>query len=362
VDARLRLLNDISAPIKHNSEVKLFVGASETIATLRLLGTEEIKPGDEGWIQLELRDPIVAVRGDRYILRRPSPGETLGGGSIVDPQPRGRHKRFDNEILKSLEALSHGTPSEILFEAALASGAAPISEIINRSTLETTTAEAALQELIGTHSLLILEEGTPTTTSDLLAIALPHWKTVRGKTLQALEAHHKTYPLRRGIPREELKSRLKLSSRVFTAVISTLLKENILVERGVLVAKPEHQITLDSSQQAKVQNLKRKFEQNPFSPPGVKESQAEVGEEVLNALIEMGDFVAVSPDVIFRKQDYDDAVTKIGDALVESGTITLAQVRDLFGTSRKYAQALLEHLDAIGMTTRDGDFRKLRRK
>jgi selenocysteine-specific elongation factor len=99
VDAHLRLLKDVSTAIKHNSEVKLFVGASETIATLRLLGTQELAPGENGWIQLELRDPIVAVRGDRYILRRPSPGETLGGGAIIDHQPKGRHTRFDEEVL-----------------------------------------------------------------------------------------------------------------------------------------------------------------------------------------------------------------------------------------------------------------------
>ncbi len=96
VDARFRLLADASSAIQHNTEVKLFVGTSETLATLRLLGTDELLPGQEGWIQLELRDPVVAVRGDRYILRRPSPGETLGGGAIVDAQPKARHKRFDD--------------------------------------------------------------------------------------------------------------------------------------------------------------------------------------------------------------------------------------------------------------------------
>src|SRR5688572_20491584 len=107
IDARLRLLKDASSSIKHGDEVKFFVGASETVATLRLLGTEELNSGEEGWIQLELRAPVVAVRGDRYILRRPSPGETLGGGMIVDPRPKGRHKRFDEKILKSLESLAH---------------------------------------------------------------------------------------------------------------------------------------------------------------------------------------------------------------------------------------------------------------
>src|SRR5512138_3869211 len=113
VDARFRLLKDVSSSLKHNSEVKFFVGASETIATLRLLGTEELSPGEEAWVQLELRDPAVTVRGDRYILRRPSPSETLGGGVIVDHQPQGRHKRFGEEVLQSLESLSQGTPTDV---------------------------------------------------------------------------------------------------------------------------------------------------------------------------------------------------------------------------------------------------------
>ncbi|MEO5887912.1 MAG: selenocysteine-specific translation elongation factor, partial [Anaerolineales bacterium] len=113
LDARFRLLEEASSSIKHGNEVKFFISASETIAILRLLGTEELNPGEEAWIQLELREPVVAVRGDRYILRRPSPGETLGGGMIVDHHPKGRHKRFDEEILKSLGSLAYGSPAEV---------------------------------------------------------------------------------------------------------------------------------------------------------------------------------------------------------------------------------------------------------
>ena len=89
LDARFRLLKDASSAIKHGRGSQVLRWRSETIGTLRLLGTEELNRGEEGWIQLELRDPVVAVRGDRYILRRPSPGETLGGGVIVDHQPKG---------------------------------------------------------------------------------------------------------------------------------------------------------------------------------------------------------------------------------------------------------------------------------
>jgi selenocysteine-specific elongation factor len=362
LDARFRLLKEGSASLKHNSEVKFFVGASETIANLRLLGTEELNPGEEGWIQLELREPVVTVRGDRYILRRPSPSETLGGGVIVDHQPKGRHKRFDENLLRSLESLAQGTPADILIEAALAMNVAPINEIVARSRLESANAESALMELLTTGSLIPLEDGTSNITSDLLVITRAHWNTLRDKTLTTVEAYHKTYPLRRGISREELKSRLKLSPRVFNAAIRKLVTETILVDTEGTVSRVGHVIKFDDGQQAKVQALMRKFEESPYSPPGVKECQAEVGEEILNALVELNKLFPVSSDVIFRKQDYDSMVSAIRKTIEQNGKITLAEVRDLFNTSRKYAQALLEHLDSIGVTLRDGDFRRLKIK
>jgi len=361
LDARFRLLKDASSSIKHGDEVKFFVGASETVATLRLLGTEELKPTDEGWIQLELRELVVAVRGDRYILRRPSPGETLGGGVIVDHQPKGRHKRFDEDVLKSLESLAQGSSADVLLEAALATNIAPIKEVVARSRLESADAESALKELLIANSLMPLEEGIPTISSDILIVALPRWNALRDKIIQIVDAYHKDHPLRRGIPREELKSKIKLAPHTFSAAINKLITNNIITDYGNSVAKPEHEIMFDGGTQAKVQALMRKFEQNPFSPPGVKDCQSEVGEEALNALIELGQFVAASSDVIFRKVDYDLMVTKIRNTLVQNEKLTLAEARDLFNTSRKYAQALLEHLDAIGVTMRDGDFRKLRK-
>ena len=362
IDARLRVLRDISSAIKHNSEVKFFVGAGETIANLRLLGAEELAPGEEGWIQLELREPVVAVRGDRYILRRPSPGETLGGGVIVDHQPKGRHKRFDENVLKSLESLSQGTPADILLQAALALNLASIKDIVNRSRLDVEKATSALHELLDTHSLVTLEEGLHTPASDILVVAAPHWNSLRAKIIKTVNDYHENFPLRRGIPREELKSKLKLTARVFNAVVNKLIGQQTLIDRSSFLAKPEHKIIFDNGQQASVQAMMRKFEQNPFSPPGVRECQAEVGQEVLNALVEMGQVIMISQDVIFRKEDYDSAVKKIRDLLAQQGKITLAEVRDIFDTSRKYAQALLEHLDATGLTIRDGDYRKLRRK
>jgi selenocysteine-specific elongation factor len=361
IDARLRVLGNISSPIKHHDEVKFFVGASETMATVRLLGTEELNAGAEGWIQLELRNPIVTVRGDRYILRRPSPGETLGGGLVVDHQPKGRHKRFDEDIIQSLELLAQGSPTDILLETALAVQIASIKEVVSRSRLDTTNAESALKELLDDKLLIPLEEGATTIASDILVITAAHWKSLGDRTLQLMESYHRDYPLRSGIPREELKSKLKLAPRVFSAVIAKLIADHVITDHVATLAKTGHEVRFTQQEQAKIQALMRRLEANPFSTPSVKDLRAEVGEEVLNALNESGELVVVSSDVTFRKKEYELMTNRIQEILKQTGRISLAEVRDLFDTSRKYAQALLEHLDALGVTVRDGDYRRLRK-
>jgi len=360
LDARLRLLPEISSSIKHNQEIKFFIGATESMGVLRLLGVEEINPGDEGWVQLELRDPVVAVRGDRFILRRPSPGETLGGGVVVDHTPRRRHKRFDDDVLRSLEALSQGSPADVLLEAALGMNIAPIKDIVNQSRLEQTDAESALNELVAAGTLVLLEMSDLAANSNSLIAHLSHWSALRDKTIKLVKEYHKDFPLRRGIPREELKSKLKMVPRVFSTFLAKLIEEQTVTEYHAFVANAGHEIRFNGQEQARVQTLMRSFEQNPFSPPSIKECRSEVGEEVVNALVELNELVTVSSDVVFRRQDYDLMVSKIKETLENNGKITLAEVRDLFKTSRKYAQGLLEHLDAIGITMRDGDFRKLK--
>ncbi len=158
LDVSFRLLPDVSAPLRHHTEVKFFIGSSETIADVRLLGVETLNPGETGWLQLELRTPVVAVRGDRYILRRPSPGETLGGGIVLDPQPQKRHKRFDKAVLQALEAVTQGSPAEVFLQAALTLGPAPVKDVIARSRLEVSSAESALKELLDRGQLVSLED------------------------------------------------------------------------------------------------------------------------------------------------------------------------------------------------------------
>ncbi|HAE59430.1 MAG TPA: selenocysteine-specific translation elongation factor [Anaerolineae bacterium] len=361
IDARLRLLKDISAPLKHATEVKVFHGTTETIAHLRLLGAEALEPGEEGWIQLELRDPLVAVRGDRFIIRLPSPAETLGGGLVVDPQPKARHRRMDEAVLKRLSALLEGTPADVFFQAALALGAVPLKEMAARARLELAPAQEAIDELIADGRLLGLEEGKTVPDANTLFIAAPLWESLKAAALDALTGYHKSYPLRKGMPREELKSKLKQPPKVFNALVKKLALGTEVVEAGSWLARPGHEIRFSESQQAKVSALIRRFDGTPYSPPSVKETVADVGEDIYTALLDLGELYAVGQDVVFRKPVYEQMVEKVRALLAEKGQATGAEVRDLFDTSRKYALALLEHLDALGVTLRDGDYRRLRR-
>jgi selenocysteine-specific elongation factor len=361
IDVRFRLLRDIPQPLKHDTQVKFFLGASEVQSRVRLLGSEELLPGEEGWLQLELEQPVVAIRGDRYILRRPSPGETLGGGTIVDPHPKGRHKRFSTQELANLEKLAQGTPAEILLQAMLALGIAPLQDVINRSNLDTATAKGAAQELFASGELITFEGASGAVPPpQSLIISNSYWGVLKRQALQELTDYHKTYPLRPGIPREELKSRLKLSSRLFNLILPKISSEGDLDEHGSLVRLDGFKIQFTPQQQHSVDGLLACFAASPFSPPTVKECQAEVGEELLNAMVEVGWLVPVPPDVVFRKQDYELMIAEIIKLLNQKQTITAGEVRDHFNTTRRYVLALLEYMDSQGITVREGDARRLK--
>jgi selenocysteine-specific elongation factor len=370
VDVRFRLLRDASQALQHNIEVKFFLGAAELLARVRLLGTEVLSPGEDGWLQLELSQPVVATRGDRYILRRPSPGETLGGGSIVDPHPNRRHKRFSGETLARLNALAQGSPAEILQQAMLALGAAPLQVVIERSNLEKGAARQAFDELVANGQFVILDNQPADSplaqlSADALLTSLTFWENFTARAMDEVRQYHRAYPLRQGMPREELKSRMKSLAqshpRLFNVAMHKLVSQGSLRETGPYVRLPEHEIRLTPQQIQAVERLMSRFAAAPFAPPTVKECIAEVGDEVYSALLEQKKLISVSPEVAFRREDYDRMIAEVRLLIQAKGQLTAAEARDHFNTSRRYILAFLEHLDAIGITVRDGDARRLRR-
>ena len=284
IDVRFRLLEDVSQPVGHNVEVKLFIGAAEIPARVRLLGKDLLNAGEEGWLQLELKQPTATIRGDRYILRRPSPGETLGGGSVVDPHPKGRHKRFANGLIEQLESLAIGSPDEVLLQAILALGAASLKDVVIRSSLEEEQANQAIQDLASNGQLIWLEETEGVTISlqsDLLVTSQSYWEQISERAVNEVKSYHQAFPLRRGMPREELKSRIRLAPRLFNAVLRRLVKTGALVEAGPLIFDPKHQIRFTPGQEKAIQVLLAKFTAAPNSPPSIKEVRGKLGKRFI---------------------------------------------------------------------------------
>jgi len=367
LDLQFRQLPEVQ-PVHHDLEVKFFIGAAEVVGRLRLLGADTVPTGETGWAQIELREPVIALRGDHYILRRPSPGETLGGGMVMDPHPKGRHKRFNAAVLTRLESLAKGTPEEVLFQAMLILGAAPARAVIERSALGREVGQAALEALLAEGVLIPLETSSP----DGLVTTPTHWVTLTERVQREVGAFHRQNPLRLGMAREELKSRLKFEARLFNAVMANLTGKGELVANEKWVWLPTHTVQFSPPQTEAVHRLLARFAANPYSPPSVKEAQAEGrmgtsgrtdtsgGAEVYNALVDLGQLVQVSPEVVFRKEDYEELLAETRKMIVRDGNVTVASFRDRFNTSRKYALGFLEYLDAVGVTTRDGDVRRLR--
>lgn len=345
-DVYFRHLKDASRPLRHNAAVKLFVGAAEAGAHARLLAVDALEPGGEGWLQLRLERPLALAPGDRFILRRPSPAETIGGGVVVDPHPGRRWRRFDARVVGQLETRLAGTPAERLAQAADQPDAVKAGALQKQVELSDADMESALRAA--------LEGGLLTRLPDGMYIAAARWDLLQQQLVEVARAFHRAEPLRRGIQREQLRSQLGVRQNTFAALLEALPE---LVSEGTLVRLAGHEVRFDAAQQARVERLRAQMAAAPYTPPSYAEAASGVGEDVLRALIDQGEIVVVQPDVIFARTAYDTMLAALREMLAAQGQVTTGEFRDRFGTTRKYAIGLLEHLDAAGVTRRQGDAR-----
>ena len=352
VDVQFRHLPDVGRPLRHNAEVKFFSGAAETLAYVRLLGERELPPGAEGWLQLRLMEPVALDRGDRFILRYPSPPQTIGGGRVLDPHPPHRWRRFKPEVLARMEMLARGTPDELLLHVLEGQLALPEDQAATAAGLDASALSEAIRTLQERGDLLMLPGGW--------LMASSRWAHLADEIGRELAAYHEAHPLQPGMPREQLRSYLGAGARLFNRLLDLAVEAGWLVDEGTVVRLPDHEVRFSREEQAAINRLWEKIEASPTAPPSVKEAAAIVGEEVLQALFTRGELIPVSGEVFFDPQTYARLVEQVEEFIRQHGSITVAQARDLFGTSRRYVLALLEHLDTAGVTKRVGDARVLR--
>ena len=334
-------------PLRHNTEVKVFAGAAECSARVRLLGAEQLAPGQDGWLQLRLNHPLAIAEGDRYILRIPSPARTIGGGAIVDPQPQRRWKRFASERLTILETRLRGDPSQRLAQQAALPTPTPISKLRAASGSSADEFEAALTQAEASGAVIRLGED--------FAQATASHRQLRLEITALLTDHHARNPMQTGMSQEELRSRLDCSTAALAAILANM--EDEVTRAGERVRLLGHEIRFSAEQQARIEQLAAAFARQPSTTPGPREAAALVGEEVWYALLERGDYVLVAPEVAFSRAAYGEFCAATLRLIDEDGPLSASTLRDHMRTSRKYAIALLEHLDTRGFTKRMDDKR-----
>ncbi|MDY6912132.1 MAG: selenocysteine-specific translation elongation factor [Chloroflexota bacterium] len=348
-DVRLRAVSDLTQPISHNKAITFHTGASEVTGKLRLLDKEKLNRGESGWAQLVLTHPVAVTRGDLFIIR--SSTRTIGGGTIVDTRAR-KHRRFQNKVIESLMAREKGSPEDILAATLEANEPAEFEAILSQCSLSPDESKKAIETLISENRVVRL--GSPGPRALLFSIS--GWNRLVNEVQKTTKTYHAQFPLRLGMPKEELRSRLKIPSQHFSSTLRRLVESGAIVEEGALARHPTHQVTFSEKQQIEVDAFLKALADNPFSPTVASVPDT----ELLNTLIDNQRVIKMSDSVIFTAWAYDEMVKRIVDHLKSNGKITVAEVRDMFQTSRKYALAVMEHLDEQKVTRRIGDERVLR--
>ncbi len=368
LDVQVRVVADAPRPITQNMALDLFVGASEVLCRATVLDKDELLPGDEGWLQLRLERPIATARGDRYIVRQPSPSLTIGGGQVIDTHPP-RHRRFRTEVITTLESLARGTPADLLLRPLTDNMPHAWAALLKDSGLSDAAAQEGLAELLAHEEVAMLSDKMTRWPDDTMPVhELVHlvtlsschlvtskgWQTLTEKLITAVHGYHRRFPLRAGMPREELRSRLKLDGTALDAVLGAAEAEGAVTTREASVRLADFVPTPTPDQQRMVQRLLKEFAATPRTPPA-----PDLEPELLNWLFEQGELVRVAPDVAFLPKTYAEFTEWVQLHIRDAGSVTVAQFRDHFGASRKYALALLEHLDERKVTRRVGDARVL---
>jgi selenocysteine-specific elongation factor len=250
-------------------------------------------------------------------------------------------------VINQLELQMQGTPAERIAQAAHQS-----IEPVNRQALQKQVGmsdqelDDALSDAIAHNQLVEIQPAQ--------YLSAERFVSLQHQIIRALTTFHQQQPLQQGMPREQMRSQLGIRQATFTALLEN---HDNLVAEGNFLRVTHHRVRFTPAQQAAIDRLKQDLQSQPYTPPSTAEAGAIVGEAVLNAMAESGEIIRVQPEIIFSRAAYEEMVAFVLSYLNETGSISAAELRDHFQTTRKYTIGLLEYLDSIKVTRRQGDSR-----
>jgi len=357
-DAQLSLLPDAPRGFAHRTRVRLYLGTAEVIGRVSLLDSERLEPGQQGFVQLRLEKPLVAARGDRFVIRTYSPMFTVGGGIVLEPHAP-RHRRFDPVVTQRLQSLLEGEPEEkVLTILAQSPVGMDETDLARRAETDAQNARAILNRLQTRRQAVQVGD---------VWFAQSVWDSLRQRVEGTLQRYHQQNPLRAGMPREELRSTLggRLPARLFEAMLLRWQEEGLLALQGALVRLASFTIRLNERQQRLAQRVEQILREAGVTPPPLEVISQQVGappdavRAMIQVLLEQEVLVRLEGDLFFHRETIDQLAELVRHTIREKGSLSVGEFRDLTGSSRKFAVPLLEYFDRIRLTRRVGDVRVL---
>jgi selenocysteine-specific elongation factor len=346
VTGKLRLLGYLKHPLRHSTEVTFYTGAAETLAKVRLLEGDELQPGVTAWAQFVLDKPVPLVDGDHFVIR--STDDTLGGGKIIEGHAKQLRRRRP-DILQRLHVKEEGSAEDIILSLIETKQLVDISALSAQGKLRSDEVKTIVDELVQQKKVITIGQG-----EQVLFMTTIGWENTIKRSREFLQEYHKKYPIRQGMPKEELRNKLKFGSAGYV-LLTKLTEEKVITDVGTEVRLPSFQIELTLAQKNTINAFLITLIKNPYNPP----SESIPEPDLINLLVQQNKVVKVSEDVVFSTAAYNEMVNKVISYLKLKNKASLAEVRDLLNTSRKYAMALLEHLDGRKITRRVEESRVL---
>lgn len=363
IDCNLYYLKSADRPLENRQRVRLYHGTDEILCRVVILDKEEVKPGERAYVQLRLEKPVTAQRNDRYVIRSYSPMHTIGGGVIIEPVAQ-KAKRFGAAYIEHIKIKEEGK-TESIIEATVEklSGEYPGEfEILKALGKNEENISQKLEELFEDRKLVKLNSGDKT--------VYIHKNFLKNK-IEALEniiiSFHRENPLKVGISKEEVKNKIfgkNIRQKVYDELLLILEQRNIIKIHSNFIGLYGYSVELSKDMAAIAEKILKAYTEGVYAPPKYEdlanlEKDKKKFKMVFDYLLDSSKLVKIAEDCIFTYENYENAKLLIKNYILDKGSLTAAEGRDVLNTSRKFAVALLEHFDSIKLTKRIEDKRVL---
>ncbi|KYH29466.1 MULTISPECIES: selenocysteine-specific translation elongation factor [Clostridium] len=358
VDAVLYGVKDVKN-IVHNQRVHVHIGTKEVLARIRILGKDEILGGDKGYVQLRFEEPVAALRGDKFIIRSYSPEVTIGGGTIIFHSTRNR-QRFSEESIKELNIGEKGALEELI-ELCIKDSKMFLSldELFRLTLGNKEEIEKVLNNLVYYNKIVYLKDVDKYLSRELY---YKYMDNINSK----FKNLYKKYPFRFQIDKEEIKSKLfnYLDVKEFTALINSYIKDGIFEVNNNFLIQGDKEAIKKILQMPETELIEKVILEDGLGVRNIQRLKETVNigeykhEDIVKFLVQIGKVVDLGGGVLLHKDIFNEVVKKIKNIFDKKKTLSVAEIRDYLETSRKIALALMEYLDRLGVTIREGDIRR----